>query len=72
MWLLVVASCLAGPDGPLCGSDISGVVYPEFTACEDAAVRADDRMRTQAAEIGDIVLVIDTHCLLVSFGGSST
>ena len=72
MWLLVVASCLAGPDGPLCGSGISGVVYPEFPACEDAAVRADDRMRTQAAQNGDIVLVIDTRCLLISAGGPST
>ncbi len=72
MWLLVVASCLAGPDGPLCGSGISGTVYPEFTACEDAAVQADDRMRTRAAQNGDIVLVIDTRCLLISVGGPLT
>ncbi len=72
MWLLVVASCLAGPDGPLCGSDISGVVYPQFTACEDAAVQADDRLRALATERGDTVLVIDTRCLLLSGGGPST
>jgi hypothetical protein len=72
MWLLVVAICLAGPNGPLCSSSLSGVVYPEFAACEDAAMRGDDRMRTRAAQNGDIVLVIDTRCLLLSSGGPST
>lgn len=68
MWLLVVASCIAGDPGPYCGSGISPVHYPDFGACEDAAVRYHDHLRATAEEAGLTVLLLDTRCLRIHAG----
>ena len=63
MWLLVVASCVAGDPAPECGGGTSPVFYPAFEACEDAAVHYHDQMRSIAEEAGITVLLLDTRCL---------
>lgn len=67
MWLLVVAACIAGPDGPMCGSGIGSEFYERFEDCEDAAVIADGMMRADAP---DDVLVLDTRCILIGAEGN--
>lgn len=69
MWLLVIATCIAGRAAPECGSGLSPVHDPAFEACEDAAVRSHDQIRTIAEEAGMTVLFLDTRCLRLA-GGS--
>jgi hypothetical protein len=67
-WVLIVVSCLAGDDLPVCASSISQKRYANFTACEDAAVRTYDHMRANADARGQTVLLLDTRCLALSPG----
>ena len=67
-WVLIVVSCLAGGDVPVCASGISLNRYANFTACEDAAVRRHDQMRTVAHARGQSVLLLDTRCVALSLG----
>ena len=68
IWALIVVSCLASDDLPVCASSISQNRYANFTACEDAAVRMHDQMRAGADARGQTVLLIDTRCLALSLG----
>ena len=68
IWVLIVVSCLAGDDLPVCASGISQNRYAHFTACEDAAVRTHDHMLAGAEARGQTVLLIDTRCLVLSLG----
>lgn len=67
-WVLIVVSCIAGNDVPLCVSGISQDRYANFTACEDAAVRTHDQLRVAADVRGQTVLLLDTRCLALSPG----
>lgn len=67
-WVLIVVSCIAGDSLPDCGSGISPVRFPDFAACEDAAVRTYDHMRAIADARGQSVLLLDTRCLALSLG----
>ena len=67
-WVLIVVSCIAGDILPDCGSGISPVRFPDFTACEDAAVRTHDHMRVAANVRGQAVMLLDTRCLALSPG----
>ena len=67
-WVLIVDSCIAGDSLPDCGSGISPVRFPDFAACEDAAVRTYDHMRANADARGQTVLLLDTRCLALSPG----
>ncbi|KGL00999.1 hypothetical protein [Thalassobacter sp. 16PALIMAR09] len=67
-WVLIVVSCIAGDSLPDCGSGISPVRFPDFAACEDAAVRTYDQMRTVAHARGQSVLLLDTRCVALSLG----
>lgn len=69
MWLLIIATCIAGQAAPACGSGLSPIHDPAFAACEDAAVRSHDQMRAIAQEAGLTVLLLDTRCLHLA-GGS--
>lgn len=62
-WVLIVVSCIAGDSLPDCGSGISPVRLPDFTTCEDAAVRTYDHMQAVADACGQTVLLRDTRCL---------
>ena len=62
-WVLIVISCIAGDSLPDCGSGISPVRFPDFIACEDAAVRTYEHMRAGADARGQTVLLLDTRCL---------
>ena len=66
--VLIVISCLAGGDLPDCGSGISTMRFPDFTAREDAAVRMHDHMQAVADVRGQIVLLLDTRCIALSVG----
>lgn len=68
IWVLIVVSCLAGDNLPVCASSISQSRYAHFTACEDAAVRTHDQMRSGADARGQTVLLLDTRCLALSPG----
>jgi hypothetical protein len=67
-WVLIVVSCLAGDDLPVCASGISQNRYANFTACEDAAVSMHDHLRAIADARGQSVLLLDTRCLALSLG----
>lgn len=67
-WVLIIVSCIAGDSLPYCGSAISTVRFPDFIACEDAAVRTHDHMRASADARGKTVLLLDTRCLALSPG----
>ena len=67
-WVLIVVSCIAGDSLPDCGSGISPVRFPDFIACEDAAVRAHEHMRAGTDARGHIVLLLVTRCLALSLG----
>ena len=67
-WVLIVVSCIAGDSLPDCGSGISPVRFPDFIACEDAAVRTHDHMRAGADARGQTLLLLDTRCLALSPG----
>ena len=69
MWLLVIATCIAGQAAFECGSGLSPVHHPAFEACEDAAIRSHDQIRAIAQEAGLTVLLLDTRCLHLA-GGS--
>ena len=66
MWLLIVASCIAGDPGPGCGSRVHPVGHQTLEACADAAVRYHDGIRSIAAQTGTRLLLVDTHCFSVS------
>lgn len=68
MWLLIVASCIAGEMTPECGGGISPVRYATFSACEDAAVRYDDHMLAAAEASQQTVLLLETQCLSIASG----
>lgn len=68
IWVLIVVSCLAGDDLPVCASSISQSRYANFTACEDAAVRTHDQMRAVVDARGQSVLLLDTRCVALSLG----
>ena len=63
MWLLVVASCIAGNLGPECGSGISPTYYTAQEDCADAAIVYHDRLRLIAEAEGHEVLLLDTRCV---------
>jgi hypothetical protein len=63
MWLLVVATCIAGDPAPSCASLIVGAYFPLFGDCEDAAVIVHDRLRAAADADGATILLLDTRCL---------
>ena len=65
MWLLVVASCIAGDPGPECGSGISLTYYTAQEDCSDAAVVYHDRLRFIAEVEGHEVLVLDSRCVRI-------
>lgn len=67
-WVLIVVSCLAGDELPVCASSISQSRYAHFTDCEDAAVRTYDHMRANADARTQTVLLLDTRCLALSPG----
>ena len=67
-WVLIVVFCIAGDSRPDCGSEISQVRFPDFIACEDAAVRTHEHMRAGTNARGQTVLLLDTHCLALSPG----
>ena len=67
-WVLIVVSCIAGDSLPGCGSGFSPVRFPDFIACEDAAVHTHDHIRAGADARGQTVLLLDTHCLALSPG----
>jgi hypothetical protein len=67
-WVLLVVSCIEGDSLPYCGSRISPVRFPDFTACEDAAVRTHEYMRASADARGQTVLLLDTRCMALSPG----
>ena len=67
-WVLIVVSCIAGDSLPGCGSGFSPVRFPDFIACEDAAVRTHDHIRAGADARGQTVLLLDTHCLALPPG----
>jgi len=67
-WVLIVVSCLAGDDLPVCASGISQNRYANFTDCEDAAVRTHDHLRAGADARGQTVLLLDARCLALSPG----
>jgi hypothetical protein len=71
MWLLVVASCIAGDPGPQCGSGISPTYYTAQEDCADAAVVYHDTLRMIAQANGDEVLVLDTRCVRIDLGGGA-
>jgi len=71
MWLLVVASCIAGDPGPQCGSAISPAYYTAQEDCADAAVNYHDLLRRIAAANGQVVLVLDTRCLRIDRGAGA-
>lgn len=68
MWLLIVASCIAGETAPECAGGTSPVRYATLSACEDAAVRYDDHMRAAAEASQKIVLLVETRCLSIASG----
>ena len=68
IWVLIVVSCLAGDELPVCANSISQSRYAYFTACEDAAVRTHDHLRATADARGQSVLLLDTRCLALSLG----
>jgi hypothetical protein len=68
MWLLIVASCIAGETAPECGGGISPVRYATFSACEDAAVRYDDHMLAAAEASRQTALLLETQCLSIASG----
>ena len=68
MWLLVIASCIAGDPGPQCGSGISPTYYTAQEDCADAAVVYHDMLRMIARANGDDVLVLDTRCVRIDRG----
>lgn len=63
MWLLVVASCIAGSTGPECGSGISPTYYTAQEDCAHAAVAYHDRLRLIAEAEGQEVLLLDSRCV---------
>ena len=67
-WVLIVVFCMAGDSLPDCGSGISPVRFPDFIACEGAAVRTHDHMRANADALGQTVLLLDTRCVALSLG----
>jgi hypothetical protein len=67
-WVLIVVSCLAGDDLPVCASSINQSRYAHFTDCEDAAVRTHDHLRAGADARGQTVLLLDTCCVALSLG----
>ena len=67
-WVLIIVSCIAGDGLPDCGSAISTVRFPDFIACEDAAVRTHEHMRANADARGQTVLLLDTRCMDFSPG----
>ena len=63
MWLLVIASCIAGDLSPECGSGISPTYYIAQKDCADAAVVYHDWLRLIAEADGEDILIIDTRCV---------
>ena len=68
MWLLIVASCIAGETAPECGGGISPVRYVTFSACKDAAVRYHAHIQSAAEASRQTVLLLETRCLSIASG----
>lgn len=66
MWLLVVASCIAGDPAPQCGSGIARTYYAVQADCTDAAVVYHDRLRLIAEAEGHEVILLDSRCVRIA------
>lgn len=65
MWVLVIASCMAGEIAPECGSAIDPIAHPSQLSCADAAVAYHDHLRRLTDDRDHMVLLLDTTCLRI-------